>query len=321
MKGDTMQRALKIILPLSILFLTGCEGLFNKNQDKLSGSADLEALARELTDELDLNEDQERGLHSSLRKGDRFHPHPARLWQLAVELASTLSEEQIDQLLTPPEESGYHDYSYGLKPEDSEKSSRKDEFFISIIRSLLTAEQLEEFELILVYREEQSEILKNKLEINELEFKEFMLNLKALRMLFKIQIEALLTDAQEEELDSIMEAKKPRHFHKGKDSEKMEKIKEAKIEALELTDEQIEQLESLKEQLELTIEELKSSFINEEITQEEFMESLVAIFTTHQNDKWEVFTEQQQLIIEIHRVLAVRAHKHFFKHKWMRFYG
>ena len=321
MKGDTMQRALKIIFPLSILLLIGCEGLYNKNQDKPSASADLEALARELTDELALNEDQEKGLHNSLRKGDRFHPHPARLWQLAVELASTLSEEQIDQLLTPPEESGYHDYSYGLKPEDSEKSSRKDEFFISIIRTLLTADQLEEFELILVYRDEQSEVLKNKLEINELEFKEFMLNLKALRMLFKIQIEALLTDAQEEELDSIMEAKKPRHFHKGKDSEKMEKIKEAKIEALELTDEQIEQLESLKEQLELTIEELKSSFINEEISQEEFMENLVTIFTTHQNDKWEVFTEEQQLIIEIHRVLAIRAHKHFFKHKWMRFYG
>ena len=201
------------------------------------------------------------------------------------------------------------------------KSSRKDEFFISILRTLLTPEQFEEFELIIAYRDEQSEVLKNKLETDELEFKEFMLNLKALRMLFKIQIEALLTDAQEEELDSIMESKKPRHFRKGKDSEKMEKIKEAKIDALELTDEQIEKLESLKEQLELTIEELKSSFISEEISQEEFMENLVSNFTTHQNDKWEVFTEEQQLIIEIHRVLAIRAHKHFFKHKWMRYHG
>lgn len=315
-----MQRAIKTILPLSILFIIGCEGLYDKNQDKPSESADLEALAKELTEELGMNKDQENGLYSSIRKGDRFHPHPARLWQMAVELSTSLTESQIEQLLTPPNDSGFHDFSYGLKPDDSEKSARKDEFFISIMRTLLTTEQLEEFELILAYRNEQSDLLKNSLESGELEFKEFMLHLKALRMLYKVQLEDLMTEEQEEELQSIMEEKKPRHFHKGKDSEKLEKIKEAKIEALGLIEEQIQQLETLMEEMENSLEELKTSFINEEITQELFRENLVVLFQDHHENRRAVFTEEQLLIIDIHRVLAVRAHRHFFKHKWFKFH-
>ncbi|MDP6684722.1 MAG: hypothetical protein QGH24_02120 [Candidatus Marinimicrobia bacterium] len=315
-----MQRAIKTILPLSILFIIGCEGLYDKNQDKPSESADLEALAKELTEELGMNKDQENGLYSSIRKGDRFNPHPARLWQMAVELSTSLTESQIEQLLTPPNDSGFHDFSYGLKPDDSEKSARKDEFFISIMRTLLTTEQLEEFELILAYRNEQSDLLKNSLESGELEFKEFMLHLKALRMLYKVQLEDLMTEEQEEELQSIMEEKKPRHFHKGKDSEKLEKIKEAKIEALGLIEEQIQQLETLMEEMENSLEELKTSFINEEITQELFRENLVVLFQDHHENRRAVFREGQLLIIDIHRVLAVRAHRHFFKHKWFKFH-
>jgi len=315
-----MKNLKHLIIPFTLLFIIGCEGLYDKNQDRPSASADVEALARELTDELNLNEDQEKGLHNSLRKGDRLHPHPARLWQLAVELASTLTEEQLNQLLTPPEDSEYHDYSYGLKPEESEKSSRKDEFFISIIRTLLTTEQLEEFELIFAYRNEQSDLLKSRLESGELEFKEFMLHLKALRMLYKVQFEELMTEEQEEELQSIMEEKKPRHFHKGKDSEKFEKYKEMRIEALKLTEGQIDQLESLKEELELELENIKLQFLVDEISQEDFRVNLVELFSNHRSEKWAVFNEDQQLIIEIHRVLAVRAHRHFFKHKWMKFF-
>lgn len=316
-----MQRAIKTILPLSILFIIGCEGMFDKNQNKPSAFADLEALAKELTEELDLNQDQENGLYSSIRKGDRFHPHPARLWQMAVELSNSLTESQIEQLLTPPNDSGFHDFSYGLKPDDHERSARKDEFFITTLRSLLTEEQLEQFEIILSYRDEQSELLKNSLESGDLEFKEFMLNLKALRTLFKIQIGELLTDEQEEELKSIMEERKPRHFRKGRDSEKMDRIKEAMAEALGLTEEQIQQLEILMEEIENSLEELKTSFTNEEITQEQFRENMVVLFQDHHENRRAVFTEEQLLIIDIHRVLAVRAHRHFFKHKWFKFHG
>ena len=305
-----------IIVCLVALLLIGCEGMLDKNHVKPSSSADLDALAREITEELSLNQEQEIGLHNSIRKGDKLHPHPARLWQLAVELASSLSEEQLGVLLSPPEGAEFHDYSYGLKPDELEKSSRKDEFIIDILRSLLTDEQLVVFESILSYRDEQSDLLKNSLESEEINFEHFMLNLKALRMLYKIQIDDLLTVEQQESLESIIENGKPRHHHKGIDSEKMDKIREAKIEALEISDEQIEQLDLIYMDLENSIEEIKSLYLSEEITQENFRDELVLLFQSHHDNKRLVFTEEQLLIIDIHRVLAVRAHRHFFKSKW-----
>ena len=143
-----------------------------------------------------------------------------------------------------------------------------------------------------------------------------MLNLKALRMLYKIQIDDLLTVEQQESLESIIENGKPRHHHKGIDSEKMDKIREAKIEALEISDEQIEQLDLIYMDLENSIEEIKSLYLSEEITQENFRDELVLLFQSHHDNKRLVFTEEQLLIIDIHRVLAVRAHRHFFKSKW-----
>ncbi len=200
-----MKRPMQIILPLSILFLIGCEGMFNKDHDRPSTAMDTEALAKELTSELGLNGDQENEVYSFIREGERFHPHPASLWELAVHLSETLTEEQLERLLTPPEGTGFHDMSYGLKPEEHERSGPKDEFFIDIVRSLLTEEQLEIFESYLEYRNEQVDILKSNLDSGDMELDVVMIEIKALRSLFRVQLDGLLTEEQKEQLEFIME--------------------------------------------------------------------------------------------------------------------
>ena len=315
MKGITMKRAIQIILPLSILFLIGCEGMFNKDHDRPSTVPDTEALAKELTNELGLNGDQENEVYSFIRRGERFHPHPASLWELAVHLSETLTEEQLERLLTPPEGTGFHDMSYGLKPEEHERSGPKNEFFIDIVRSMLTEEQLEIFESYLEYRNEQVDILRANLESGDMELDLVMREIKALRSLFRVQLDDLLTDEQKEQLELLMENERPRHPRKGPDSESMERIREAMEDALKLTDEQVADLEELRVQFEILQEELISGYLSSEITEAEFRVSFIEMLVVIRESKDAIFTEQQHLIMKIHQALAIRAHRHFFGHR------
>ena len=310
-----MKRAIKTILPLSILFLIGCEGMFNRDHDRPSTSLDTEALAKELTSELGLNGDQENELYSHIKRGERFHPHPASLWELAVHLSETLTEEQLERLLTPPEGTGFHDMSYGLKPEEHERSGPKDEFFIDMVRSLLTEEQLEIFESYLEYRNEQVDILKSNFDSGDMELDVVMIEIKALRSLFRVQLDGLLTEDQKEQLEFIMENERPRHPRKGPDSEIMERIRKAMEEALGLTEEQLTALEELKLQLEASQEELSAAYLSDQVTEEEFRVSFIEMLELTREAKDAIFTEEQHLILRIHRALAIRAHRHFFGHK------
>ena len=310
-----MKRAIKIILPLSILFFIGCEGMFNKDHGRPSTAMDTEALAKELTSELGLNGDQENELYSHIKRGERFHPHPASLWELAVHLSETLTEEQLERLLTPPEKTGFHDMSYGLKPEEHERSGPKDEFFIDMVRSLLTEEQLEIFESYLEYRNEQVDILKSNFDSGDMELDVVMIEIKALRSLFRVQLDGLLTEEQKEQLEFIMENERPRHPRKGPDSESMERIREAMEEALGLTEEQVTALEELKLQFEASQEELSAAYLSDQVTEEEFRVSFIEMLELTREAKDAIFTEQQHLILRIHRALAIRAHRHFFGHK------
>jgi hypothetical protein len=306
---------MQIILPLSILFLIGCDGIFNKDHDRPSTAMDTEALAKELTSELGLNGDQENEVYSFIREGERFHPHPASLWELAVHLSETLTEEQLERLLTPPEGTGFHDMSYGLKPEEYERSGPKNEFFIDIVRSMLTEEQLEIFESYLEYRNEQVDILRANLESGDMELDLVMREIKALRSLFRVQLDDLLTDEQKEQLELLMENERPRHPRKGPDSESMERIREAMEDALKLTDEQVTDLEELRVQFEILQEELIAGYLSSDITEAEFRVSFIEMLVVTRESKDVIFTEQQHLIMKIHQALAIRAHRHFFGHR------
>jgi len=316
-----MKSAIQIILLLSILFLIGCEGMFNKDHDRPPTVTDTEALAKELTNELGLNGEQENEVYSFIRRGERFHPHPASLWELAVHLSETLTEEQLERLLTPPEGTGFHDMSYGLKPEEHERSGPKDEFFIDMVRSLLTEEQLGIFESYFEYRNEQVDILKSNLDSGDMELDIVMREIKALWSLFRVQLNGLLTDGQKEQLELIMEDERPRHPRKGPDSERMELIREAMKEAFCssditcLTEEQITDLETVKIQYETSQEELSAVYLSDQVTEEEFRDSFIDMLEVTREAKDKIFTEEQHLILRIHRALAIRAHRHFFGHK------
>ena len=142
-----------------------------------------------------------------------------------------------------------------------------------------------------------------------------MIEIKALRSLFRVQLDGLLTEEQKEQLEFIMENERPRHPRKGPDSEIMERIREAMEEALGLTEEQLTDLEELKLQLEISQEELSAAYLSDQVTEEEFRVSFIEMLELTREAKDAIFTEQQHLILRIHRALAIPAHRHFFGHK------
>ena len=68
--------------PLGILlFITGCESLFNDRD--VQNPPEFEYLIQDISAELDLDYEQRNSARSALERGRDFHPDPAALWELA----------------------------------------------------------------------------------------------------------------------------------------------------------------------------------------------------------------------------------------------
>ena len=60
---------------------------------------------------------------------------------------------------------------------------------------------------------------------------------------------------------------------------------------------------------------MSAAYLSDQVTEEEFRVSFIEMLELTREAKDAIFTEQQHLILRIHRALAIRAHRHFFGHK------
>ena len=78
--------------------------------------------------------------------------------------------------------------------------------------------------------------------------------------------------------------------------------------ALEMTDEQIKQLERLRNEFKSSMENINQEFLEGSIDDSALMDIVSELFITMHESKQAVFTEKQQTIILIHHILTTRAH-------------
>ena len=78
--------------------------------------------------------------------------------------------------------------------------------------------------------------------------------------------------------------------------------------ALEMTDEQIEQLEKLQNEFKYSIEIINQEFLDGSIEDNAFIDTISDLFISTHESKKSVFTEKQLTIIHIHHILTARAH-------------
>ena len=140
------------LLPItifSLLFIIGCENFFGDRNDSGDPYA-YDMLLYDLEQDLALSSKQISDSKDFLRNGRDFFPDNASLWKLASYLQQNLTQEQKERLLSPPEDliseeiTEENDYHH----KRLRHHHRMDEF----IRSILSADQLSDYNEMVTYK-------------------------------------------------------------------------------------------------------------------------------------------------------------------------
>ena len=120
-----------------------------------------------------------------------------------------------------------------------------------------------------------------------------------------------MTEEQKVGFESKLEEMKTSKRHFGKHANNPERFKAEKITALELTDEQLEQLEALLITFKSDLEVLNQQFSASTLDEDAFINSAAELIQNKRSRHSEILTEKQNTIIKIHHALTVKAHKKY----------
>ena len=307
---------MKQILPLlfiGILFTTGCENFFGVGNDSGDPYA-YDMLVNDLDQDLDFSARQLADSKDHLRNGGDYYPDNASLWQLALYLQQTLTEEQKENLLSPPE---YLDpQAFSEENDHHHKRLRHHQRMDEYIRTILTAEQESEYDEMIDHKTAVMDELFSALRIGAITKEELHLEVMGLMEWFRAAMDKLLTGDQKDILEA-MHKEKDDFWRKGKGgfgkhAGNHDKIRHEMYDVLGMTTEQIQSLESLEESFKAALESLHNDFVNGiiNLTPEEYRNNVVEITASFHEEKQMVFTAKQLEIIEIHRALAIRFMRH-----------
>ena len=307
---------MKQILPLlfiGILFTTGCENFFGVGNDSGDPYA-YDMLVNDLDQDLDFSARQLADSKDRLRNGGDYYPDNASLWQLALYLQQTLTEEQKENLLSPPE---YLDpQAFSEENDHHHKRLRHHQRMDEYIRTILTAEQGSEYDEMIDHKTAVMDELFSALRIGAITKEELHLEVMGLMEWFRAAMDKLLTGDQKDILEA-MHKEKDDFWRKGKGgfgkhAGNHDKIRHEMYDVLGMTTEQIQSLESLEESFKAALESLHNNFVNGiiNLTPEEYRNNVVEITASFHEEKQMVFTAKQLEIIEIHRALARRFMRH-----------
>ena len=244
-------KKLTVLLMISLL-LAGCENPFSANEIQLD-SSELEQFSSDLEIELGLSSKNTKTLRKALgRHGGkgRWEKDPGFIWKLAAELQETLSDEGKEKIFYRLNKLKEHSKDDRIDQSAKDRDKHKKEPF-DAIQKVLSENQKEEFNLIMEnHRFELSSIIE-AIQSGEITRDNGEEMIKELDESLKSSIDSLLTAEQKSQLKEMkkeFEAKK-----KAFD----EKVELAKIEALELTNDQIIAFDKAQEKLNNELDSIK----------------------------------------------------------------
>ncbi len=293
-----------LITPLFItlaLFTAGCENPFAQNDEIQLDSPELEMFSSDLENDLNLSDKSARNLRSALgrhgRGGERDR-EPGFLWKLAAELQQTLTEEEKNNIFTKLEEVKEKGKDRG-KDADKDRG-KKDGGALRVIYSVLTDDQKPQFDAIMEEFRSGMDAIFASIKAGEMTREEAKAEIESMEETMKSAIDALLTDDQKAQLEQM------RADRNAEKKAYMVSVRQAKIEALGLTDDQITAIEAARAETKAAMEALKAQVESEDQTKEEAREAAKAIFEANKTAMDAIFTATQIEIIKIHKYLEMR---------------
>ena len=295
-------KKLTVLLMISLL-LAGCENPFSANEIQLD-SSELEQFSSDLEIELGLSSKNTKTLRKALgRHGGkgRWEKDPGFIWKLAAELQESLSDEGKEKIFYRLNKLKEHSKDDRIDQSAKDRDKHKKEHF-DAIQKVLSENQKEEFNLIMEnHRFELSSIIE-AIQSGEITRDNGEEMIKELDESLKSSIDSLLTDEQKSQLKEMkkeFEAKK-----KAFD----EKVELAKIEALELTNDQIIAFDKAQEKLNNELDSIKLRIKSGELSREEAKIAFEVIHKENKDALSKIWTDKQVEIIKIHRFLEMRWH-------------
>ena len=293
-----------LITPLFItlaLFTAGCENRFAQNDEIQLDSPELEMFSSDLENDLNLSDKSARNLRSALgrhgRGGERDR-EPGFLWKLAAELQQTLTEEEKNNIFTKLEEVKEKGKDRG-KDADKDRG-KKDGGALRVIYSVLTDDQKPQFDAIMEEFRSGMDAIFASIKAGEMTREEAKAEIESMEETMKSAIDALLTDDQKAQLEQM------RADRNAEKKAYMVSVRQAKIDALGLTDDQITAIEAARAETKAAMEALKAQVESEDQTKEEAREAAKAIFEANKTAMDAIFTATQIEIIKIHKYLEMR---------------
>ena len=296
----------------TVLFFTGCE--FFSNNQELMNPPEFEYLIQDLDNELNLDTEQRSSARSSLELGRDFHPDPATLWELAVALQQSLTQEQKDLLLSRNQQ-----IDSQILTEENDHHHRRLEHFQRMddrLMFIMTEEQLPLYQQIIDTKLTLINEIISRYQNEELERKTMRIELMSVMEWFRAEIAILLTEEQQNTLlterdDRDINWRRGRGRW-GRFSQDPDELKRAMQSALKLTGDQITILETSHSSVKTALDNLRDSYVDgtSDLSAEDFRLAVISIVQNGILEREQVFTELQQEIIDIHRALVLRFMRH-----------
>ena len=295
---------------LSILIFTSCESLM-PGKDKLDNDTtalEQDALMDDLSQDLNLSSSMEKDFRGKLEESRTLHAHPASLWRLAVALYNKLTDGQLDKLLNHEGQGDYDDHAFNAKYDEKPHSSRYFDYIVKCLNDIIDESQKAELNAMIEEHNNHKSDLGTAWKNDEFTLETFKAEIFALKNHMKLSIEKNLTDEQLSAFEAKIDELKQIKFDESEENQKADLMKQEMYLALEMTDEQIEQLEKLQNEFKYSIEIINQEFLEGSIDDSALMDIVSGLFITMHESKQAVLTEKQQTIILIHHILTTRAH-------------
>ncbi len=184
---------------------------------------------------------------------------------------------------------------------DADKDrGKKDGGALRVIYSVLTDDQKPQFDAIMEEFRSGMDAIFASIKAGEMTREEAKAEIESMEETMKSAIDALLTDDQKAQLEQM------RADRNAEKKAYMVSVRQAKIDALGLTDDQITAIEAARAETKAAMEALKAQVESEDQTKEEAREAAKAIFEANKTAMDAIFTATQIEIIKIHKYLEMR---------------